>query len=89
MSASCGQLTPAEFSLPPENYDGSSGHQTMMPVSFRWPLADVTQPAGLIRLTGQSRSSGPRSLWGARAGRAVHSAVRTGAVRYRAKASPA
>ena len=33
--------------------------------------------------------AGPRSLWGARIARAVHSAVHTGAVRYRAKAGPA
>ena len=33
--------------------------------------------------------AGPRSLWGARIARAVHSAVHTGAVRYPAKASPA
>jgi adenosylcobinamide amidohydrolase len=33
--------------------------------------------------------AGPRSLWGARIARAVHAAVHAGAVRYRAKASPA
>lgn len=33
--------------------------------------------------------AGPRSLWGARIARAVHSAVHTGAVHYPAKASPA
>ncbi len=33
--------------------------------------------------------AGPRSLWGARIARAVHSAVHAGAVRYAAKASPA
>ncbi|MGI8451053.1 MAG: adenosylcobinamide amidohydrolase [Streptosporangiaceae bacterium] len=33
--------------------------------------------------------AGPRSLWGARIARAVHSAVHAGAVPYRAKASPA
>jgi adenosylcobinamide amidohydrolase len=33
--------------------------------------------------------AGPRSLWGARIARAVHSAVHAGAVRYPAKASPA
>ena len=33
--------------------------------------------------------AGPRSLWGARIARAVHSAVHTGAVRYRAKTGPA
>ena len=32
--------------------------------------------------------TGPRSLWGARIARAVHSAVHAGAVRYAAKASP-
>jgi adenosylcobinamide amidohydrolase len=32
--------------------------------------------------------AGPRSLWGARIARAVHSAVHVGAVRYAAKASP-
>lgn len=32
--------------------------------------------------------AGPRSLWGARIARAVHSAVHAGAVRYAAKASP-
>ncbi len=31
--------------------------------------------------------AGPRSLWGARIARAVHSAVHTGAVRYPAQAS--
>jgi adenosylcobinamide amidohydrolase len=33
--------------------------------------------------------AGPRSLWGARIARAVHSAVHTGAARYAANASPA
>jgi adenosylcobinamide amidohydrolase len=33
--------------------------------------------------------AGPRSLWGARIARAVHSAVHAGAVRYPAKANPA
>ncbi|MGH3221606.1 MAG: adenosylcobinamide amidohydrolase [Streptosporangiaceae bacterium] len=33
--------------------------------------------------------AGPRSLWGARIARAVHSAVHTGAVRYPAKGNPA
>ena len=33
--------------------------------------------------------AGPRSLWGARIARAVHSAVHVGAVRYPANASPA
>jgi adenosylcobinamide amidohydrolase len=33
--------------------------------------------------------AGPRSLWGARIARAVHSAVHAGAVRYPANASPA
>jgi adenosylcobinamide amidohydrolase len=33
--------------------------------------------------------AGPRSLWGARIARAVHSAVHAGAVRYRAQAGPA
>jgi adenosylcobinamide amidohydrolase len=33
--------------------------------------------------------AGPRSLWGARIARAVHAAVHAGALRYRAKASPA
>jgi adenosylcobinamide amidohydrolase len=33
--------------------------------------------------------AGPRSLWGARIARAVHSAVHAGAVRYPAKPSPA
>jgi adenosylcobinamide amidohydrolase len=33
--------------------------------------------------------AGPRSLWGARIARAVHSAVHAGAVRYLAEASPA
>jgi adenosylcobinamide amidohydrolase len=33
--------------------------------------------------------AGPRSLWGARIARAVHAAVHAGALRYRAKSSPA
>ena len=33
--------------------------------------------------------AGPRSLWGARIARAVHTAVHAGALRYRATASPA
>ena len=33
--------------------------------------------------------AGPRSLWGARVARAVHAAVHAGALRYRAKSSPA
>jgi adenosylcobinamide amidohydrolase len=33
--------------------------------------------------------AGPRSLWGARIARAVHSAVHAGALRYRAEAGPA
>jgi adenosylcobinamide amidohydrolase len=33
--------------------------------------------------------AGPRSLWGARIARAVHSAMHTGALRYRENASPA
>lgn len=38
---------------------------------------------------GQSEDfTGPRSLWGARIARAVHSAVHAGAVRYAAKAGP-
>ena len=32
--------------------------------------------------------AGPRSLWGARIARAVHSAVHAGAVRYRAASTP-
>ena len=39
--------------------------------------------------TGQPEDfTGPRSLWGARIARAVHSAVHAGALRYAAKASP-